>query len=133
MPLWRFSSEEGSAEVFFLRWVFLSPLCKKSQSGFMSIHQTEEDHMKKTLHGRRHLRARASVQAGREKRAYRKMQREIQLFNSIDWFAIGRAMARTMEIMLEAVTQMGPIIHRIARDIRVDEIIKKMEADRGLS
>ena len=89
--------------------------------------------MKKFLHGRRHLRARASVQAGREKRAARKLAREIKLIGRIDWFEIGQAISKAMTGMIEALAVMAPIVHRIVRDIRVDEIIKKLEAKRGLS
>ena len=34
--------------------------------------------MKKTLHGKRHIRARATVQIGRQKKRYRKMSQEIK-------------------------------------------------------
>jgi hypothetical protein len=95
-----------------MRWIFLPSLCKKSQSGFMSIHKTEEDHMKKFLHGHRHLRARRSVQAGREKKFIRKYNQAFRVINRIDWVAIGQSMAAAIDTMAKAAAAMAPILQR---------------------
>lgn len=65
---------------------------------------------KKTLRGKRHIRARASVQVGREKRRYRKIMREI---NSLYWFInvilpeIVSEAVKATRIMIEKFSRFG--------------------------
>lgn len=68
--------------------------------------------MKKFIHGRRHLRARRSVQAGREKRFIRKFNQNLKLLNSIDWVCLGISIRNIVEAMLDHFDAAAPIIQR---------------------
>lgn len=89
--------------------------------------------MKKYLHGRRHIRARASVQVGREKRRMHKLNREMALISRIDWYEIGQSVMKAITQVAEAACAMGAVMHKIIRDIHVDAIIKNLENKDGLS
>lgn len=58
--------------------------------------------MKKTPHGKRHIRARASVQAGREKRRLRKLKREIDGINLFFNLILPKLIADVMPQVIEA-------------------------------
>lgn len=101
--------------------------------------------MKKYLHGRRHLRARRSVQAGREKRMMHKVGRAVKAIQSIDWMEIGQAIRETMDQMIKTIIAMGPALRRAAESIparpkefdkALDQALDRLgslEADHGLS
>jgi hypothetical protein len=95
--------------------------------------------MKKFLHGRRHLRARRSVQAGREKRFIRKYIQTMRVINRIDWVAIGQSIANAVQQMAQAAAAMAPILQKEVERInrfhniqtKIDSI--KLEDLNGLS
>lgn len=94
--------------------------------------------MKRTLHGRRHLRARASVQAGREKRFLRKLNRSLKVIERIDWYGIADRMANAFKLMTEAVSAMVPFLQKeILRINKSFEAVKQptqtQEVSDGLS
>jgi hypothetical protein len=71
-----------------------------------------EEHMKKHLHGRRHIRARASVEAGRNKRFIRKCDKGMERINRIDWAAIGQSMEHAAASMIQALADFAPLLRR---------------------
>lgn len=70
----------------------------------------------KTLHGKRHLRARRTVQAGREKRFLRKFKRDIHLFGILvketDFPNIMRNMINALMQMNRAAIAFGQVMAR---------------------
>lgn len=70
--------------------------------------------MKKTLHGRRHLRARRSVQIGRERRWLRKVKRlmNIEFPQFVQMIRAAQQAAESMQLITNGATRMGEYFQR---------------------
>ena len=71
--------------------------------------------MKKTLHGKRYLRSRASIQIGRRKKAERKFERFIFFLNQ---------MPKMIEVVSAGLIEFSNAIQEVAEKVRVIYIDK---------